>query len=81
MALFHDLTWTAFAVVFTLLVALSAMNYLLPLRYCWGRRKVTDLVLPASCTFSYFAIAALLYWGVVLEKAGVDLAYLHTREQ
>ena len=81
LAVFNDLTWTAFAVVFTLPAALSAINYLLPLRYCWRRRKLTDLVLRASCTFSYFAIADFLYLGVVLEKAGVDLAYLLTREQ
>ena len=81
LAVFHDSTWTAFAVVFTLLAALSAMNYLLISRYCRRRSKLADLVLPASCAFSYFAIAALIYWGVVLEKAGVDLAYLHTREQ
>ena len=85
MFLFPLLVWRLFllyrfAVVFTLLAALSAVNYLLPLRYFWHRRKLTDLVLPASCTFSYFAIAALLYWAVVLEKAGVDLACLHTRE-
>ena len=81
LAVFHDYTWTAFAVVFTLLAALSAMNYWLPSRYCWRRSKLALLVLPASCTFSYFVIAALIYWGVVVEKAGFDLAYLHTREQ
>ena len=81
LAVFHDYTWTAFAVVFTLLAALSAMNYLLPSRYCWRRSKLASLVLPASCTFSYFVIAALIYWGVVVEKAGLDLAFLHTREQ
>ena len=81
LAVFHDYTWTAFAVVFTLLAALSAMNYWLPSRYCWRRSKLASLVLPASCTFSYFVIAALIYWGVVVEKAGLDLAYLHTREQ
>ena len=81
LAVFHDYTWTAFAVVFTLLAALSAMNYWLPSRYCWRRSKLASLLLPASCTFSYFVIAALIYWGVVVEKAGLDLAYLHTREQ
>ena len=81
LAVFHDSTWTAFAVVFTLLAALSAMNYWLTSRYCCRRSNLAALVLPASCAFSYFAIAALIYWGVVLEKAGVDLAYLHTREQ
>ena len=81
LAVFHDYTWTAFAIVFTLLAALSALNYLLPSRYCWRRSKLALLVFPASCTFSYFVIAALIYWGVVVEKAGLDLAYLHTREQ
>ena len=81
LAVFHDSTWTAFAVVFTLLAGLSAMNYWLPSRYPWRRSRLAVLVLPASCSFSYFAIAALIYWGVVVEKAGVDLAYLHTREQ
>ena len=81
LAVFHDSTWTAFAVVFTLLAALSAMNYWLPSRHSWRRSRLVVLVLPACCSFSYFAIAALIYWGVVVEKAGVDLAYLHTREQ
>ena len=81
LAVFHDYTWTAFAVVFTLLAALSAINYWVSSRYSWGRSRLAELVLPANCAFSYFAIAALIYWGVVVEKAGVDLAYLHTREQ
>ena len=68
LAVFHDYTWTAFAIVFTLLAALSALNYLLPSRYCWRRSKLALLVFPASCTFSYFVIAALIYWGVVVER-------------
>ena len=81
LAVFHDYTWTAFAVVFTFLAALCAMNYLLPSRYSWRHSAMVRLVLPASCAFSYFLIAAVIYWGVVVEKAGVDLADLHTREQ
>ena len=81
LAVFHDYTWTAFAIVFTSLAVLSAMNFLVSSRYSWRQRKFSDLVLPISCACSYFAIAAVIYWGVVLEKAGVDLAYLHTREQ
>ena len=81
LAVFHDYTWTAFAIVFTSLAVLSAMNFLVSSRYNWRQRKFLDLVLPISCACSYFTIAAVIYWGVVLEKAGVDLAYLHTREQ
>ena len=44
-------------------------------------KPAASLVLSANCVFSYFAIAALIYWGVVVEKAGVDLACLLTREE
>ena len=43
--------------------------------------SVADLLLPIGYTASYFAIAAVMYWGVVLEKQGIDLVYFHTREQ
>jgi len=81
LAVFHDYTWTAFAIVFTSLAVLSAVNFLVSSRYNLRQRKFLDLVLPTSCACSYFTIAAVIYWGVVVEKAGVDLAYLHTREQ
>ena len=81
LAMFHDYTWTAFAIAFTLLAALCVINYWVALRYSWRRSKLMLLMLPVSCAFSYFAVAAVIYWGVVVEKAGVDLAYLHTREQ
>ena len=81
LTVFHDYTWTAFAVVFTLLGVLCAMRFLLPSSLPFRRHQLATLVLPVSCAFSYFVIAAIIYWGVVLEKSGIDLAYLHTREQ
>jgi len=81
LAVFHDYTWIAFAVVFTFLASLCAINYLLPSYSSWRQSHLATLILPVSCSLSYFLIAVVIYWGVVVEKSGIDLAYLHTREQ
>ena len=43
--------------------------------------SLADVLFPLGCTASYFGIAAIMYWGVVMEKWGIDLVLLHTREQ
>ena len=74
-------TWTIAACVFTLLFGLAVAGFLLRRRGILVFGSLADVLLPLGCTASYFAISALMYWGVVLEKWGYDLVLLHTREQ
>ena len=60
---------------------LLLLRSLLVLSLLLLRPIVATLILPVSCSLSYFLIAVVIYWGVVVEKSGIDLAYLHTREQ
>ena len=81
LSFWHSHTWTIAACVFTILFFLSVCGFLVR---CSGSIRLgswMDVVLPLGCTASYFGIAALMYWGVVAEKSGIDLIYLHTREQ
>ena len=81
LSLWHSYTWTVAACVFTVLFLLSVGGFLLR-RYGLIRLgSWIDVIMPIGCTASYFGIAALMYWGVVAEKSGIDLIYLHTREQ
>ena len=77
----HAHTWTIAACVFTLLFGLAVAGFVLRRRGLLAFGSLADVLLPLGCTASYFAIAALMYWGVVMEKWGVDLVLLHTREQ
>ena len=81
LSFWHSHTWTIAACVFTILFFLSVCGFLV--RYSGSIRLGSwlDVVLLLGCTASYFGIAALMYWGVVAEKSGIDLIYLHTREQ
>jgi hypothetical protein len=81
LSFWHSHTWTVAACVFTLLFLLSVCGFLVR---CSGSIRLgswMDVILPLGCTASYFGVAALMYWGVVAEKNGIDLIYLHTREQ
>ena len=81
LSFWHSHTWTVAACVFTLLFLLSVCGFLVR---CSGSIRLgswIDVILPLGCTASYFGVAALMYWGVVAEKNGIDLIYLHTREQ
>ena len=81
LSFWHSHTWTVAACVFTLLSLLSVCGFLVR---CSGSIRLgswIDVILPLGCTASYFGVAALMYWGVVAEKNGIDLIYLHTREQ
>ena len=81
LSFWHSHTWTVAACVFTLLFLLSVCGFLVR---CSGSIRFgswIDVILPLGCTASYFGVAALMYWGVVAEKNGIDLIYLHTREQ
>ena len=77
----HYHTWTIAACVFTLLFFTAVIGFLLRRNGTLHLGSIADLLLPIGCTASYFAIAAVMYWCVVLEKQGVDLLYFHTREQ
>ena len=81
LSFWHSHTWTVAACVFTILFLLSVCGFLVR---CSGSIRLgswIDVILPLGCTASYFGVAALMYWGVVAEKNGIDLIYLHTREQ
>jgi hypothetical protein len=67
--------------VFTVLFLLSVGGFLVRRSGLIRVGSWMDVILPLGCTASYFGIAALMYWGVVAEKSGIDLIYLHTREQ
>ena len=77
----HYHTWTIAACVFTVLFFAAVIGFLLRRKGTLQLGSIADLLLPIGCTASYFAIAAVMYWGVVLEKQGIDLVYFHTREQ
>ena len=81
LSLWHSHTWTVAACVFTVLFLLSVGGFLARRSGSIRLGSWMDVVLPLGCTASYFGIAALMYWGVVAEKSGIDLIYLHTREQ
>ena len=81
LSFWHSHTWTVAACVFTLLFFLSVCGFLVRRSDSIRLGSWIDVVLPLGCTASYFGVAALMYWGVVAEKNGIDLIYLHTREQ
>jgi hypothetical protein len=81
LSFWHSHTWTVAACVFTLLFLLSVCGFLVRRSGSIRLGSWIDVILPLGCTASYFGIAALMYWGVVAEKNGIDLIYLHTREQ
>ena len=77
----HFHTWTIAACVFSILLIASLCGFYARQKQWLKLGSIADILLPIGCTASYFGIAAVMYWGVVLEKQGVDLLYLHTREQ
>ena len=81
LSLLHSQTWTVAACVFTVLFLLSVGGFLVRRSGLIRLGSWMNVILPLGCTASYFGIAALMYWGVVAEKNGIDLIYLHTREQ
>ena len=81
LSFWHSHTWTVAACVFTVLFLLSVCGFLARRSGSIRLGSLVDVILPLGCTASYFGIAALMYWGVVAEKSGIDLIYLHTREQ
>ena len=81
LSFWHSHTWTVAACVFTLLFFLSVCGFLVRRSDSIRLGSWIDVILPLGCTASYFGVAALMYWGVVAEKNGIDLIYLHTREQ
>ena len=81
LSIFHAHSWTVGAVVMTCFFLLSLIGFNLRSRARLLRSSFWEILLPIGMTTSYFAIASSIYWAVVIEKNGVDIPYLHTREQ
>ena len=76
---FNDYIWIATAKIFSLI------TLLILLRLALGDKlkplSMADALLPPPILFSYFCLAALIYVGVAVEKLGIDVPVLVTREQ
>ena len=77
----HDRSWIILLCIFFTLFILSLLGF-----YYRRSRKIingstAEILFPLGCCSSYFGIASLIYIGVVLIKAGIDLPFMHTREQ
>ena len=81
LSFWHFHTWTIAACVFSVAFFASLFGFYARQKQWLRLGSIADVLFPIGCTASYFGIAALMYWGVVLEKQGVDLLYFHTREQ
>lgn len=79
LAPFNDYIWIATAKIFSLI------TLLILLRLALGSRlkplSMADALLPTPILFAYFFLAALIYVGVAVEKLGIDVPVLVTREQ
>ena len=77
----HDKSWVILFCIFLLSLILSLIGFYLR----WNNQikigSTADIIFPLGCCSSYFAIASLIYLGVVLLKAGIFIPFLHTREQ
>ena len=79
MAPFNDYIWIATAKIF------SIISLLILLRLALGSRlkplSAFDALLPSPILLAYFCLAAIIYVGVAVEKLGIDVPVLVTREQ
>ena len=77
----HDKSWFILFCLFSLSLILSLIGFYLR----WNKRikigSTSDIIFPLGCCSSYFAIASIIYLGVILLKAGIFIPFLHTREQ
>ena len=77
----HDKSLFILFFLFSLSLILSLIGFYLR----WNKRikigSTSDIILPLGCCSSYFAIASIIYLGVILLKAGIFIPFLHTREQ
>jgi hypothetical protein len=81
LAPFHASIWTVTAGVFCLLTLLTVVRALLERRGRIRPFSILDALLPQPFLFSTFLVAAAIYVGVAIEKAGTDVPILITREQ
>ena len=77
----HDKSWIILLCIFFTALILSLIGFYLRYKQKITTGSISDIVLPLGCCSSYFALATLIYVGVVLLKAGVYIPFLHTREQ
>lgn len=77
----HGSTWTIAAVVFSFLSLLCILRWWLERQHRLASPSIADALLPCPLLLGYFGIAALIYIGVVIEKQGIDIPILITREQ
>ena len=77
----HDKSWIILLCIFFTAFILSLIGFYLRFKKKISTGSISDIVLPLGCCSSYFALATLIYAGVVLLKAGVYIPFLHTREQ
>lgn len=77
----HGSTWAIAAAVFCLLTLLSLLRWWLERRRPIRPHTSADALLPEGCLLAYFALAAVIYIGVAIERGGTDVPILITREQ
>ncbi len=77
----HDKSWTVLLCIFFTAFILSLIGFYLRRKQKITKGSISDIILPLGCCSSYFALATLIYFGVVLLKAGFYIPFLHTREQ
>ena len=77
----HDKSWIILLFIFFTAFILSLIGFYLRIKQQIAIGSISDIILPLGCCSSYFALATLIYLGVVLLKAGVYIPFLHTREQ
>ncbi len=77
----HDKSWIILFCLFSLCLILSLIGFQLRKKQRIKLGSTSDIIFPLGCCSSYFAIASIIYLGVVLLKAGIFIPFLHTREQ
>ena len=79
--IFHNSSWTIAAIVFCILTSCSLARWWLERSIRIHPKSAADIILPPAYLLGYFSIAALIYVGIAIEKAGTDIPILITREQ
>ena len=77
----HDKSWVILFCLFSLCLILSLIGFYLRYHQRIRIGSTSDIIFPIGCCSSYFAIASLIYLGIVLLKSGIFIPFLHTREQ
>ena len=78
---FKDKLWASTAAAFLVITLLIPLRWLLQ-RQGWLRSwSAVDAALPVGCLIGYFLLATAIYIPVALEKGGLDVPVLVTRDQ